>query len=403
MEKAEDEAVEENEEVTENQILNALKNVEDPDLGKDIVSLGFVDDVRICGGQVGFTINLTTPACPVKDKMKNEAKEYVGMLPGVETVNVELDSQTRGRDGGAQPTGASTDGKQKKKKGEKQEEPESLKDIKNIVAVASGKGGVGKSTVAANIALSLAEDGADVGLMDADLYGPSIPKMFGIEDEKPGATSEERIVPIEKFGIQTISIGVLQNEEPDAPTIWRGPIATNMIKQFLGGVHWGELEYLIIDLPPGTGDIQLTLTQGAPLTGGVIVTTPQEVSLIDARKGLKMFQKVNVPILGLVENMSQFVCPNCDEVHHIFRQGGGGKVADEFDVPLLGEVPINPSIAEGMDEGQPFFKKDPDSPSSEAFLDVARNMAARLSTLHMSDEAQETETFSIDWEADDKR
>ena len=377
--------------VSEDQVLDALSNVEDPDLNQDIVSLGFVTDLRICGGQVAFTINLTTPACPVKDKMKNEAEQFVGAIDGVEQVNVELDATTQGREieGGVE---AGSDAS----KQEDTYEFENLNSVKNIVAVASGKGGVGKSTVAASMALSLAQDGASVGLMDADLYGPSIPTMFGIEGAKPKATGDKEIVPIEKFGVQTISIGFLQQEETDAPTIWRGPIATNMIKQFLSGVMWGELDYLIIDLPPGTGDIQLTLTQTAPLTGGVIVTTPQNVSLIDARKGLKMFQKVNVPILGIVENMSKFVCPNCEEEHFIFRKGGGKRTAEEFDVPLLGEIPIDSTIADGMDEGVPFLTEHPETPAAQAFIDVSRSVAARLSTLHLSDR-QRSESFSIEW------
>ncbi len=388
----EDEAVDETEGVSEEQVLDALSNVQDPDLGKDIVSLGFVRDLRICGGQVAFTINLTTPACPVKDKMKNEADEHVRSIPGVEQVSIDMDADTQGRtiEGGskAQSTGEDED----------TYEFETLNDVKNIVAVASGKGGVGKSTVAANIALSLAQDGAEVGLMDADLYGPSIPTMFGIQDEKPQATKDKQIVPIQKHGVHTISIGVLQQDDEDAPTIWRGPIATNMIKQFLGGVVWGRLDYLIIDLPPGTGDIQLTLTQTAPLTGGVIVTTPQNVSLIDARKGLKMFQKVNVPILGIVENMSKFVCPDCESVHHIFRHGGGSRTAQAFDVSLLGEIPIDSTIAEGMDEGTPFLVEDTKSPAARSFIDVARNVAARLSTLHLSGKQEETAgSFSIEW------
>ncbi len=383
---------EETGELTEEDVLEALSNVQDPDLNKDIVSLGFVDDLRICDGQVAFTINLTTPACPVKDKMENEAREFVKAVPGVERVNIEMSSDTQGRapDGGG-PAAASEAGQE--------EEFDALSDVKNIVAVASGKGGVGKSTVAANIALSLARDGASVGLMDADLYGPSIPTMFGIEDAKPSATEDKKIVPIKKHGIHTISIGLLQQEEEDAPTIWRGPIATNMIKQFLSGVVWGELDYLIIDLPPGTGDIQLTLTQTAPLTGGVITTTPQNVSLIDARKGLKMFQKVNVPILGIVENMSKFVCPNCEEVHHIFRKGGGSRTAEEFDVELLGEIPIDSTIAEGMDEGRPFLVENPDSNAAKSFIDVGRNVAARLSTLHLADEQEDrtADSFTIEW------
>lgn len=375
----------------EEQILDALSTIQDPDLGKDIVTLGFVRNIQICGGQVGFDINLTTPACPVKDKMKKEAEEKVGRLDGVETVNVTMTSETVGdsRDGQPTPDQDGEGGRQ---------EFHALDSVKNIVAVASGKGGVGKSTVAANLALSLAKDGAEVGLMDADVYGPSIPTMFGIKDERPKINEDKQVIPLKKHGIHLISIGVLQNQAPDTPTIWRGPIATNMIKQFLGGVVWSDLDYLIIDMPPGTGDIQLTLTQAAPLTGGVIVTTPQNVSLIDARKGLKMFEKVNVPILGLVENMSQFVCPDCESTHYIFRKGGAEEVAEELDAPMLGEIPIDPQVTVDLDEGQPFLEESPDSPAAEAFVDFSRSVAARLSTLHLKEESDRQE-FSIEWEA----
>lgn len=375
----------------EEDVLNALENVEDPDLGKDIVSLGFVEDLQICGGQVGFDINLTTPACPVKDQLKKEAETEVKRIPEVETVNVTMKADTVGADQQAAPEGGT-------EQSGKPQEFHALKPIKNIVAVASGKGGVGKSTVAANLALSLAQDGADVGLMDADVYGPSIPTMFGIKDDRPRVNEDEQVIPIEKYGVNLISIGVLQNQAPDTPTIWRGPIATKMIKQFLSGVVWGELDYLVIDMPPGTGDIQLTLTQSAPLTGGVIVTTPQNVSLIDARKGLKMFEKVNVPVLGLVENMSKFVCPDCDSTHYIFRQGGGETVAEELDAPLLGEIPIDPQVAVDLDEGNPFLEESADSPAADAFIDFSRSAAARLSTLHMSEDTDRKE-FSINWNA----
>ena len=348
-------------EITEAQISHALRAVQDPDLHRDIVSLGFVKNVKICGGAVGFEIELTTPACPVKEQLKQQAADIIRALPGVETVDVKMTAQTRGR-----PVGSG----------------DALKGVKNLVAIASGKGGVGKSTATTNLALALSATGARVGILDADIYGPSIPGMLGT-NERPHATGEGKAIPPLAYGIKVMSVGMLVGE--DQPTIWRGPIASKMVQQFLGTVEWGELDYLLMDLPPGTGDVQLTLTQAAPLNGAVIVTTPQDVALRIAKKGLKMFQTVNVPILGIIENMSGFVCPKCGTVHNIFRKGGGERAARDMTVPFLGSIPLDPRMVEAGDLGKPLVALDPDSPGAKAFEAVARNMAAQLSIVNFNE------------------
>lgn len=341
------------------EILEALKKVQDPDLRRDIVSLGFVKNIQIDGGKISFDVELTTPACPVKEKLKEECVRQVKKLKSVEEVAVNMTSRVR-----AQVETAM----------------EGLKQIKNIIAVASGKGGVGKSTVALNLALALAESGASVGLMDADIYGPSIPMMLNIQT-RPNVM-ENMVQPIVACGLKTISMGVLAGE--DTPVIWRGPMIAGIIQQFLAQVEWGALDYLVIDLPPGTGDAQLTLTQKAPISGAVIVTTPQDVALMDARRGLKMFQQVGVPVLGIVENMSWFVCDQCSKKHHIFRQGGGKKIAQELNVPFLGEIPLDPQITVGCDQGQPIVKTSPQSEAAKAYQTLAGAVAAQLSILSES-------------------
>ncbi|HYG76798.1 MAG TPA: P-loop NTPase [Planctomycetota bacterium] len=348
-------------EVSEAQVLDALRNVYDPDLNRDIVSLGFIKNLKICGSAIGFEIELTTPACPVKDQLKQQAHDLVKAIPGVDAVNVTMTAQTRGR-----PVGSG----------------DVLKGVKNVVAIASGKGGVGKSTATTNLALALSATGARVGILDADIYGPSIPGMLGTS-ERPRANEQGRAIPPLAYGIKVMSVGMLVGE--DAPTIWRGPIASRMLQQFLGAVEWGELDYLLMDLPPGTGDVQLTLTQSAPINGAVIVTTPQDVALRIARKGLKMFQTVNVPILGIIENMSGFICPNCSTVHNIFRKGGGERSAREMNVPFLGSVPLDPRMVEAGDLGKPLVALDRGSVGAKAFEIVARNMAAQLSIINLKE------------------
>ena len=351
--------------ITEQQILDALGTVQEPELHKDLVTLNMVRDITICGGAVKFTIVLTTMACPLKSKITGDCEAAVRKVPGVEQVSIDLTSDT--------PSHAAPQRGQQSGQVVLQD---LLPTVRNVVAVASGKGGVGKSTVATNVAAALARDGASVGLLDADIYGPSVPTMLGIE-EQPRVTSDERIIPIEKHGMQIMSIGFIIEEGQSV--IWRGPMAAKMLQQFLSGVVWGDLDYLVIDMPPGTGDIQLTLTQSVPLAGGLIVSTPQAVALADVRRGVAMFEKVDVPILGVVENMSTFICPNCGHEEHIFDYGGARSEAESQGVPFLGEIPIDPAIRESGDAGVPVVVGDPDGPVAQAFHTIAREMAAKIS------------------------
>lgn len=350
--------------MTEAAILQALSNVQEPDLGKDLVTLNMVKDVKIDGNNVAFTIVLTTPACPMKDMMRTASENAVKLLVNKEavvTVNFTSNTSTNRKDG-----------------------QQVLGGVKNIIAVVSGKGGVGKSTVSANLALALAEGGASVGLMDADIYGPSVPIMFGVRGERPmmkDVNGKGVIMPLEKYGIKLMSIGLLVDERN--AVVWRGPMASSAIKQFVTDVEWGELDYLVIDMPPGTGDIHLTLMQTVPVTGVVIVTTPQAVALADAKKGIAMFAQVqiNVPIIGLVENMAYFTpeeLPN--NKYYLFGKEGGKRLADEYELPFLGQVPLVQSIREGGDVGVPAMVGT-DVLSQQAFRDVTatavRNIAMR--------------------------
>jgi ATP-binding protein involved in chromosome partitioning len=352
--------------VTAQQILDALAVIIDPDLGRDIVSLGFVKEIKICGGQVGFDIELTTPACPVKDRFKKQAEEAVLAIDGVTSVNVSMTSQVRGRE---------------------QVAPEELlPGVKNVIAVASGKGGVGKSTVSVNLAVALAQTGAKVGLLDADIYGPSIPMMMGTSG-KPQLNSGNKIIPIERFGVQIMSLGFLLPD--DQAVVWRGPLVAGAVKQLLTDVEWGELDYLVVDLPPGTGDAPLTLAQTAPLTGIVIVMTPQEVALSIASKSVAMFRKLEeglkrpMPILGIVENMAGFVCSNCGQYHEVFVGAGGAAAAERLDVPFLGAIPLDPGISASGDAGVPAIVAAPDSPQSLSFHEIAGRLAQQLSITRM--------------------
>jgi len=357
---------------TEPQILKALSSVQDPDLRKDIVSLGFIKNLKIDGPRVSFDVELTTPACPVKDQLKQQAHDAVKALDGVSEVSITMTSNVRSQ--GRQAAIA-------------------MPGVKNVIAVASGKGGVGKSTASVNIALALQASGAAVGLMDADIYGPSIPGMLGVAGVRPEGAPGGKILPVEKYGLKLMSMGFLATD--DTPVIWRGPMVHGILQQFLGQVEWGALDYLVIDLPPGTGDAQLTLTQSAPLAGAVIITTPQDVSLLIARKGLRMFQKVNVPILGIVENMSYFVCSKCGEHHNIFRHGGARKASEEMGIPFLGEIPIDPEIVLGGDEGLPIVQRRPGSETAVAYRQIAANMAAQLSIQTMK--ASAPADLSLRW------
>jgi len=348
--------------LTQASVLEALSKVMDPELGKDLVSLNMIKDIQIDGTKVAFRLVLTTPACPLRKELTDNSRNAVLAIPGVKEVAVDVAAEVP----------------QAKKIPEKEPIPK----VKNTIAVASGKGGVGKSTVAVNLALALGKSGAKVGLLDTDIYGPSIPIMMGIH-KKPQTTEDEKILPISNYGIKLMSVGFMLDEE--TPLIWRGPMVMQIVKQFLTGVAWGELDYLIIDLPPGTGDAQLTLVQTIPLTGAVVVTTPQDVALIDARRAIKMFHEVKVPILGIVENMSYFQCPHCGEKTEIFSHGGGEKTSERYHVPLLGKIPIDPHIREGGDSGKPIVVADPASPQTEAFIKISQAVAAKISMLDMSE------------------
>jgi ATP-binding protein involved in chromosome partitioning len=349
--------------VTESIVLDALRQINDPDLHKDIVTLGFIKDLKIDGGAVSFRIVLTTPACPVKDQMEGAAKELVGAIPGVTSVSVKMDAEVpKGRGLGEKVT---------------------IEGVRNIIAVSSGKGGVGKSTVAVNIAVSLAKDGARVGLMDADVYGPNVPIMLGVNDARP-EVDVNKLVPITAHGVKIMSMAFLQ--PGDKPMIVRGPILHGLVKQFLSDVKWGELDYLIVDMPPGTGDVQLSLAQLVPVQGAVLVTTPQDVAVADVRRALRMFETVAVPVLGIVENMSYFVAPDTGTRYNIFGQGGGERLAEMYGVPFLGAVPIGIEVREGGDRGVPVVVSQPDSAQSAAFRHVAEEVARQVSIEAMKPE-----------------
>jgi ATP-binding protein involved in chromosome partitioning len=342
--------------MTREQVLQALSNVQEPDLGKDLVTLNMIQDLKIEGNDVSFTIMLTTPACPMKEMMATAATNAVKLMVNKEAnVYIHFASNTSSN---------------------RKDPKQVLPQVKNIIAVVSGKGGVGKSTVSANLAIALAQNGAKVGLMDADIYGPSVPIMFGVRGERPRMTEvngKGMIVPMEKYGIQFMSIGLLVNEK-DA-IVWRGPMASSAIKQFVTDVAWGELDYLVIDMPPGTGDIHLTLVQTVPVTGAVVVTTPQDIALADAKKAVAMFgqTQIKVPIIGLVENMAYFTpaeLPN--NKYYIFGKDGGKRLAEEFELNFLGQIPIVQSIREGGDSGKPVMVSD-DAITKKAFAEVTAN------------------------------
>ena len=347
--------------LTMDKVMEALRQVEDPELHRDLVSLNMVKDVSIDGTNVALTVELTTPACPLKGEIKNRVETAL-VSAGASAVDLSFGAQVP--------------------QGRRAPDKATLEGVKNIVAVASGKGGVGKSTVAANLALALSESGAEVGLMDADIYGPSIPTLMKIEHEPKMKGKENQIIPLESYGIKLVSMGFLTTKE--SPVIWRGPMVHQIVQQFLRNVLWGELDYLVIDLPPGTGDAQLTLVQTAPLSGAVIVTTPQELSLLDARKGLLMFERVDVPVLGIVENMSYFSCPHCAERTDIFATGGGKNCAEELGVELLAEVPLIPAIRECGDAGTPIIVAQPDSEAARIYRELAGQVAAKLSVLALT-------------------
>ena len=342
--------------VEQARVLDALKVVRDPDLNRDIVSLGFVKDLRIEGGHVAFTIELTTPACPVKDQMRDQARAAVMQLPGVSAVDVQLSAKVREAVGG---------------EGGRQAPP----GVKNIIAVGAGKGGVGKTTVAVNLAIALAKCGGRVGIIDGDIYGPNVPIMLGMKTQL--ATDGQKIIPAEKYGLKVISMGFLTSD--DAPIIWRGPMLHGALQQFFREVRWDSLDYLVVDLPPGTGDVSLSLSQTVPVAGAIVVTTPQQVSLADSRRAVAMYKKLNIPPLGIIENMSYFVCPTCEHESDIFGRGGGEKMAAELGIPFIGRIPIYQPIREGSDTGIPLMISEPDSPAARAFMSAAERAAAQVS------------------------
>lgn len=337
--------------LTKDIVIKALGKVNDPEIGKDLVSLGMIDDVKVDGGKVSFIVNLTTPACPLKDEIQASARTAVEALEGVSEVEIIMGAKV--------PAG--------------QKKPE-LSNIKNVIAVASGKGGVGKSTVAVNLAVVLAQKGAKVGLLDADIYGPNIPTMMGVD--KLGGAKDDKILPGEGHGVKVISIGFMV--KPEQALIWRGPMLHSAIKQFISDVDWGDLDYLVIDLPPGTGDVQLSLSQTLDLQGGVIVTLPQQVSLDDALRGINMFQELNIPIFGVVENMSYLETPDGEKMD-IFGSGGGEKLAKMTDVPFIGSIPIDPQVRVGGDQGMPVTLSHPDSPVAKSLIEITEKVAAQVS------------------------
>ena len=348
--------------VEQTAVLEALKVVTDPDLHKDIVSLGFIKDLKIDGGRVAFTIELTTPACPVKEQMRDQARAAVAQLPGVSAVDVNMSARVREAVGGDSTRSP-------------------IPGVKNIIAVGAGKGGVGKTTVAVNLAIALAKCGGKVGMIDADIYGPNVPIMLGMKGEQL-TTDGEKIVPAEKYGLQVVSMAFLTAD--DAPIIWRGPMLHGALQQFFREVRWVDLDYLVIDLPPGTGDVALSLSQSVPVAGAIVVTTPQQVSLADSRRAIAMYKKLNIPPIGIVENMSYFVCANCRHEADIFGHGGGEKMAAELNIPFLGRVPIYQPIREGSDVGVPLMISEPDSPAAQAFMAAAERTAAQVSIASFS-------------------
>ena len=342
--------------IDQHAVLQALSAVKDPDLGRDIVSLGFVKHVAIEGGTVRATIELTTPACPVKDVMRDQARAAILQLPGIIEAQIEMTAAVRAA---AIPDGTRA----------------AVPGVKNVIAVGAGKGGVGKTTVAVNLAVALVQRGSRVGLLDGDLYGPNVPLMLGLHTEL--TTDGKKILPAEKYGLQVVSMGFLTGD--DSAVIWRGPMLHGAIQQFFREVAWDDLDYLVVDMPPGTGDVALSLSQTVPVSGAIVVTTPQQVSLADTRRAVRMYQKLNIRTLGLVENMSHFSCPSCGHEADIFGAGAGEELARDVGIPFLGRIPIYQPIREGGDRGQPIVLGEPEAPASRALFAVAEQAAAQIS------------------------
>jgi ATP-binding protein involved in chromosome partitioning len=342
--------------VTEASVLDALRAVQDPDLHKDIVSLGFVKNLEIKGGAVAFSIELTTPACPVKDLLRDQARSVVSAIPGVATVAIEMTAQVR-------PVGRPELGRAP------------VDGVKNIIAVGAGKGGVGKTTLAVNLAVALAKLGSRVALLDGDMYGPNVPIMLGLKTQLE--TDGKRIIPAERYGLQVISMGFLTQD--DAPVIWRGPMLHGAITQFFRDANWTNIDYLLVDMPPGTGDVALSLSQSVPVAGAVLVTTPQKVSLADTRRAIAMYRKLNIPALGLIENMSHFACEGCGQEADLFGRGGGEALAQEMSVPFLGAIPLYAPVRIGGDSGVPIVLGEPDSVPARAIFAAAERVAQQVS------------------------
>ncbi|NOK63111.1 MAG: iron-sulfur cluster carrier protein ApbC [Chloroflexi bacterium AL-W] len=356
--------------ISEEDVLRALSTVQEPELGGDLVSRKMIKDVKVHGHNISFTVELTTPACPLKDQIQQECEDAIINHIGVprEHIQIEWSANVRPR-GGVLDKAA-------------------IPGVSHVIAVSAGKGGVGKSTVAVNTAVALAQEGARVGLVDADVYGPSIPLMMGVQGAQPSAVTDDQgepsMIPIEAYGIKMMSIGFMIDDSQ--PVIWRGPMVSQLLRQFLYQVQWAPLDYLIIDMPPGTGDIALTLAQSLQnvgLTGAITVTTPQSVATIDVHKSMSMFRKVNVPLLGIVENMAYFVAPDTGHRYDIFGSGGAERLAEQLEIPLLGQIPLGMSIREGGDDGRPAVLSDMPDAYADAFRSMARQLAARISVVEM--------------------
>jgi ATP-binding protein involved in chromosome partitioning len=340
--------------VREEDVLKALSTVKDPELHRDLVSLGMVKEIKVSGGHVTMTLELTTPACPLRAQIEEETRAAVKKIPGVEEISITMTANVRKAPAGRQ----------------------AVPGVKHIIAIGSGKGGVGKSTITVNLAVALAQAGANVGLLDSDIYGPSIPMMMGVH-RQPEVVNQ-RMLPPMNHGVKLMSLGFLLPDHT-SPVVWRGPMVAQAVKQMLMEVEWGELDYLLADLPPGTGDAALTLAQSIPLSGGVIVMTPQDVAIQIATKTLNMFRTLKVPILGIIENMSYLLCPHCEKPVEIFGHGGGRKACQRLEVPFLGEIPLDAELRIGADAGRPILIERPDSPVADVFRRMAGNLAGRIS------------------------
>lgn len=362
------------ENLTEERILEALRKVEDPELHRDIVSLGMVKNLTVGNGKVSFTVELTTPACPLRETIDNDCKKALGEIAGIDALQINFGAQVRGSKAGAGQT-------------------DLLPTVKNVVLVAAGKGGVGKSTVAANLAVALKMHGAATGLLDADIYGPSVPIIMGVKGEpkKIEVDGGQKIAPAMAHGIPVMSIGFFL--DADQAVIWRGPMLGKALHQLMADVHWGDLDYLVVDMPPGTGDVQITFSQQLKVSGALLVATPQAVALADVVRAKSMFDKVMIPIVGIVENMSYFICDGCGKEHDIFSRGGAQRAAERFQIPYLGDIPITMALREGGDNGVPILIQDPKSPVSKRFLEIAAKLAGQLSIV--SERAQKAQGLRI--------